>query len=93
MKTASTVILGAVAVAAVAFTVYMVDIDQTEEARLPEVTVEGGNLPEFEAETGSIEMGSTQETVTVPDVDIDVDTEQAEVTLPTIDVNPPADDG
>ena len=92
MKTASAVGLGVVAVAAIAFGAYMIDIDQTEEGRLPEVTVEGGNLPEFEAETGSIDVGSTEETVTVPDVDVEVDTEQAEVTVPDIDVNPPEDD-
>ena len=91
MKTATTVLLGAAAVAVTAFAVYMVDIDQTEEARLPEVTIEGGNMPEFEATTGPIELGTTQETVTVPDIDID--TEQAEITLPTSDVNPPANDG
>ena len=46
----------------------MIDIDQTEEAALPEVTVEGGNLPEYEADVGSIEI--TEETVTVPGIEI-----------------------
>ena len=66
-------ILGIVVVAiAIAFGIYMVDIDQTEEARLPDVdvSVEGGNLPEFDAEVGDIDVGSKEVTVEVPTVDI-----------------------
>ncbi len=92
MKTATAVTLGIVGVAAAAFAVYMIDIDQTEEAALPQVTVEGGNLPEFEAEVGDIDVGTTTADVTVPDVDVQIDTEQAEVTLPTINVTAPEDD-
>lgn len=91
MKT-TTAILGVIAAAAVVgFGIYMIDIDQTEEARLPDVdvSVEGGNLPEFDAEVGSIEVGSTEETVTVPDVEIT--TQEATVTVPTLDINAPED--
>ena len=49
-------------------------------------------LPEVDAEVGSIETGTETETVEVPDVDVDVDTQEAEVEVPTIDVNPPEDD-
>lgn len=91
MKTGPAIFLGAVAVAAIAFGTYMIDIDQTEEARLPDVdvTVEGGNLPEFDAEVGSIDVGTEQATVEVPDVDVEVTTEEVDVTLPSIDINPP----
>lgn len=68
------VIIGAVAlVALIAFGIYMVDIDQTEEARLPnvEVTAEGGNMPEFDAEVGDIDVGSKEVTVEVPTVDVE----------------------
>ncbi len=62
-----------VAAAAIAFGVYMIDIDQTEEARLPnvEVTVEEGNMPEFEAEVGDIEVGEKDVTVTVPTLEVE----------------------
>lgn len=92
MKTGAAIAIAGVAVVAIAAAVYMIDVDQTEEARLPDVdvSVEGGNLPEFDVEVGSVEMGTTTESVTVPDIDID--TREAEVTLPTIDVNPPEDD-
>ncbi|WP_299374042.1 hypothetical protein [uncultured Tateyamaria sp.] len=78
MKTG--VIIGAVvAVAAIAFGTYMIDIDQTEEARLPDVdvSVEGGNLPEFEADVGDIEVGSEEVTMTVPTIDVQSPEEDA----------------
>lgn len=91
MKTVSTIALGVVAVAAVAFGVYMIDVDQTEEASLPDVdvSVEGGNLPEFDAEVGSIEVTEETATVSVPDVDVSM--EETEITVPAIDLNAPDD--
>ena len=61
------------AVAMLLFGVYMVDVEQTEEARLPDVdvTVEGGNVPEFDAEVGDIDVGSEEVTVDVPTIDIE----------------------
>lgn len=71
MKIAS---IAAVAVAAIAlgFGIYMIDIDQTEEARMPDVdvTVEGGNLPEYDAEVGDIDLGTEEVTMDVPTIDI-----------------------
>lgn len=67
-------IVGIVAlVALVAFGFYFFDVEQTEEARLPDVdvSVEGGNLPEFNAEAGDVEVGSKEVTVTVPTVDVE----------------------
>ena len=66
------------AIVLVVFAVYMIDFDVTEEATLPnvDVTVEGGNLPEVEAEVGDVEVGNEEVTVTVP----------------TVEVNPPEDD-
>lgn len=61
------------------FAVYMIDIDQTQETRLPDVdvNVEGGQLPEFEAEVGDVETGTKDVTVTVPTVDIQSPEEDA----------------
>ena len=72
--------------------VYMVDIDQTQEARLPdvEVTAEGGQMPKFDAEVGSVEVTEETVEVTVPEVEVTTDT--AEVTVPGLEINPPADD-
>ncbi len=67
MKTGTILAIAIAAIVAVVG-VYMIDIDQTEEAALPEVSVEGGNMPEFDAEVGEVEI--TEETVTVPGIEI-----------------------
>lgn len=46
------------------------DVDQTEEGELPEVTVEGGNMPEYDVETADVDVGTREETIEVPEVDI-----------------------
>jgi hypothetical protein len=74
-------IFGIIAVAAIAaFGVYMVDIDMTEEARLPsvDVNVEPGELPAFSADVGDIETGSEEITLTVPTIDIESPEEDAQ---------------
>ena len=73
------IIAAIAAVAVLAFGIYMIDIDQTEEARLPDVdvSVEGGNMPEFDAKVGEIETGTKEVTVTVPTVDIQAPEEEA----------------
>jgi hypothetical protein len=73
------ILAGVAVVAAVAFGVYMVDIDQTEEGALPTVSIEGGNLPEYEADVGDIEVGERDITVTVPTVDVESPEEDAVV--------------
>ncbi len=86
--------LGAVAVVAIAlFVVWFVDVDQTEEARLPDVNVdvEGGNAPEFNVETGSMNVEEGKVDVPVPEVDVKV--EEETVSVPTINVEPPEPDG
>jgi hypothetical protein len=73
-------ILGAIVVVAlVAVGVYMIDIDQTQEARLPDVdvSVEGGQMPAFDAEVGDIEVGEKEVTVTVPTIDVQSPDEEA----------------
>ncbi|EBA11158.1 hypothetical protein [Roseobacter sp. CCS2] len=67
------VIAVVVAAVAIGFGVYMIDIDQTEEGSLPDVdvSVEGGNMPEFDADVGDIEVGTEEVTVEVPTVDIE----------------------
>ena len=71
------ILAGVVLVAAVAFGVYMVDIDQTEEGAMPTVSIEGGNLPEYDAEVGDIEVGERDVTVTVPTIDVETPEEDA----------------
>lgn len=83
-----------VAALVIAGGIYMVDIDQTEETRLPDVDVniEGGNLPEFTAETGSVAVTDEQVTVDVPDVDVEVSSTEETFSVPSLEVTPPEED-
>lgn len=62
-------------------------VEQTEEGEMPDVNVEGGNMPEYDVEPVDIEITTDTATVTVPDVD--VSTQTATVTVPKVDVKPP----
>lgn len=64
----ATIIVAVVGVLVIAAGIFMIDVDQTQQTRLPEVTVEGGQMPAFDAEIGEIRI--TEDMVTVPNVDI-----------------------
>lgn len=85
-------VLGAIAFVAIAlFAYYMIDIDQTQEAKLPDVNVEvkGGQVPKFDVETGKVKVESEDVKIKVPEVKLKEET----VTVPTVKVEPPKDDG
>ena len=92
MKTSTAIVGALLAVVVIAAGVYMIDIDQTEEGALPDVdvSVEGGNMPEFDADTGSVDVNSEETTVTVPDVEIT--TEEETITVPDVEITPPDDE-
>lgn len=48
------------------------DVDQTQEGELPDVEVEGGQMPEFDVETADVDVGTKTTTVEVPDVDVNM---------------------
>lgn len=66
---------------------YGCDVDQTREARAPDVDVEGGQLPAYDVDTPEVDVEQEKRQVTVPDVD--VQTEERTVTVPEVDVEPP----
>ncbi|MBM1311188.1 hypothetical protein JQT66_13170 [Sulfitobacter mediterraneus] len=92
MKSTTAIIGGAAAAVVIAAGIYMIDIDQTQEARMPDVdvSVNGGQLPEFEAEVGSVSVEQEDVTVDVPDVEVTM--EEKRLTVPTLEINPPSDD-
>lgn len=47
-----------------------IDLQKTQEGRLPEIAVKGGALPKYEANVAKVEVGSREETVEVPTVDV-----------------------
>ncbi len=48
------------------------DVEKTEEGSLPEVNVEGGNMPEYDVDAPDVDVGTKEKTITVPDVDVDM---------------------
>lgn len=47
------------------------DVDQTEEGEMPDVEVEGGQVPEYDVDAADVEIGTDTAVVEVPDVDIE----------------------
>lgn len=62
-----------VLVAASSFAIAACDVDQTKEGELPDVDVNasGGNLPAFDVDAPSVNVGTENRTVEVPTVDVD----------------------
>lgn len=86
MKTSTVAALGVAAIVAVVLAVTFIDVDQTQEARLPDVdvNVEGGQAPEFDVETGSIDIETEEEEVLVPKVGLEEET----ITVPSVEITP-----
>jgi hypothetical protein len=64
------------------------DVEKTEEGSLPDVKVEGGNMPEYDVDAPEVDVGTKEKTVTVPDVDVTMpDDDEPDVGEP---VEPPA---
>ncbi len=105
--------LGAILVAGVlvaglgAAALYLVDVDQTQEARLPSVDVQvtEGQMPKFDAEVADVRLGETEVNVEVPTVgvetktieievpvDVDAGTETTTIDLPTLEIDRPDED-
>lgn len=56
------------------------DVDQTQNAQLPDVDVNatGGQLPEYNVTTPDVDVQMENRTVQVPDVDVNVPAENAQ---------------
>ena len=46
------------------------DVDKTQEGEMPDVDVEGGQLPKYDVDAPDVDIGTQKKTVTVPDIDI-----------------------
>ncbi|WP_298915956.1 hypothetical protein [uncultured Algimonas sp.] len=72
-------VIGGLALLAIgAALIYLTDIDLTQTAELPEVNVEGGQMPAVDLDVADIDLGSEEVTVEVPTVDIDLPEEENE---------------
>lgn len=61
------------AASVICFGIAACDVDQTQEANLPEVDVNasGGQLPEFDVDAPEVNVGTENTVVEVPTVDVD----------------------
>ena len=80
------IIIAIVAVLAIiaAFAFGLIDIDQTKQTKLPEVSVQGGQAPAFDVDTAKVDVGTKREDITVPKVD--VGTTKTDIKVPTVEV-------
>lgn len=64
----------------------VLNVNQTREAKLPNVDVsaEGGQAPAFDVDAKRVVVGTTETNVTVPDVD--VDSKETQVDVPVVGV-------
>ena len=86
---------------------YLTDVDQTQEARLPDVNVEveEGQMPKFDVDVADVKVGTENVDVKVPAVGVETKTIEDEVPVdveagmkdetlevPTIDIERPEED-
>lgn len=89
------------AVSAFALSFMACEVEQTKEAEMPEVKVEGGQAPEFDVETPEVAVEEKEidipDTITVPDVDVTMpdektqETEEAAETPAVPEATPPVE--
>lgn len=72
MKYATALIL----VPAIAFGVAACDVQKTQEGKLPEVEVQGGQVPKYDVDVGEVEVGTEKKEITVPTIDVQTPSEQ-----------------
>jgi hypothetical protein len=67
-------LLSAVFAPALLFGLAACDVDQTREGEMPDVEVEGGQLPEYDVDAPDVRVGTDTQRVIVPDIDVRRDT-------------------
>lgn len=72
----------------VAWAFGLVNLQQTRDAKLPTLSVQGGQLPKFDADVAKVNVGTKSENVSVPK--IDVGTTEKTVDVPSVSVEKPA---
>ena len=80
------IIFAAIIVLAVvaAFAFGLVGVKQTQDGKMPEVSVSGGQAPAFDVDTAKVDVGTKKTDVTVPKVEVGTTSETVKV--PTVDV-------
>ncbi len=85
-------IIGGLALLALgAAAIYLTDVDLTQTAELPEVSVEGGQMPAVDVDVADVDFGTEEVTVEVPTMDIDLPEEERETDDLADDIDVDAD--
>jgi len=100
--------IGAIVVAGVAAAgLYLTDVDQTQEAKLPtiDVQVENGQMPKFDVDVAGVGVSMKETEIEVPKVgvetktievevpvDVDAGMEEETIEVPTINIDRPVED-
>jgi hypothetical protein len=66
MRAIGTVFIFLLGIVAGIVAVLLIDVRQTREGRLPEISVEGGQLPQYDIEVGNIEVTDEGLEITPP---------------------------
>lgn len=82
------IVLLVVIVFGIAWAFGFVNLQQTRDAQLPSVSVQGGQMPKFDADVAKVDVGTKVENVSVPRVD--VGTTEKKVEVPSVSVDKPA---
>lgn len=59
------------AIGVAAFGLAACDVEQTEEGEMPDVSVEGGNLPEYDVDVADVVVGTEERTIDVPVIGVE----------------------
>ncbi len=59
------------AIGIAAFGLAACDVEQTEEGEMPDVSVEGGNLPEYDVDAAEVVVGTEERTIDVPVIGVE----------------------
>ena len=85
-------IIGGLALLALgAAAIYLTDIDLTQTAELPEVSVEGGQMPKVDVDVADIDVGSREVDFRIPTIDVDLPEERRETDDLADDIDVDAD--
>ncbi len=61
----------AAALAATTLALSACDVEQTEEGDMPELEVQGGNMPEYDVDTADVDVETETRTVEVPTLEVE----------------------
>lgn len=83
------IIGGVVALAVIAGVILLTDIDLTSTGSMPEVSVEGGEMPKVDVDVADVNVGTKTIEVEVPTMDVDLpkEGEEADDLADNIDVD------